>query len=135
MAEFNSSDITFLEIEQNETHIKLKKEIFTTINKSENINSENALEQKHSTPPHVLAASLMGINAPLVGVFYSSPSPDSAPFVKIGSKVKKGDVLGLIEAMKMINEIKSTCDGTVKNILIKNEQIVEFGQTLMEIEE
>lgn len=73
------------------------------------------------------------ITAPLVGVYYTSAGPDSPPFVKQGQSVKKGDTLCIIEAMKVLNEIKAPNDGIVQNILAENGVLVEFGQTLMEL--
>ena len=70
------------------------------------------------------------VKSPLVGTFYQSASPESEPFVKEGDTVKKGQVLGIVEAMKLMNEIESEYDGTVKEILVKNEQMVEFGQPM-----
>ncbi len=69
--------------------------------------------------------------SPIVGTFYEKSSPDAQPFVKIGSKVKKGDVLFIIEAMKVINEITSEFDGEVVEILVRDGQMVEFEQPLM----
>lgn len=70
------------------------------------------------------------VESPLVGTFYSAPNPDSAAFVKVGDSVKKGQVLGIIEAMKLMNEVESEYDGVVKAILVENEQMVEYGQPL-----
>lgn len=74
------------------------------------------------------------VKSPLVGTYYAASSPDSAPFVKVGDKVTKGQVLGIVEAMKLMNEIESEFDGTVKEILVENEQMVEFGQPMFVIE-
>jgi acetyl-CoA carboxylase biotin carboxyl carrier protein len=74
------------------------------------------------------------VKAPLVGTFYRKPSPDSDPFVKVGDIVKKGQVLCIIEAMKMMNEIKSEFDGEVSSIEIEDGQPVEFGQTIIVIQ-
>ena len=74
------------------------------------------------------------VKAPLVGTFYRKPSPDSDPFVKVGDIVKKGQVLCIIEAMKMMNEIKSEFDGEVSSIEIDDGQPVEFGQTIIVIQ-
>lgn len=74
------------------------------------------------------------VKSPLVGIFYSAASPDEEPFVKVGDTVKKGQVLGIVEAMKLMNEIESDFDGVVKEILINNEQLVEFGQPMFVIE-
>lgn len=73
------------------------------------------------------------VKSPLVGIFYDSPNPDSSPFVKVGQTVQQGDVLCVIEAMKVMNEIKSTVDGIVGEILVYNQQMVEFNQNLFRI--
>ena len=70
------------------------------------------------------------INSPMVGSFYRAASPDSAPFIEVGSTVKKGEVLCIIEAMKLLNEIESEHDGIIKKILVENGQPVEFGEPL-----
>lgn len=77
-------------------------------------------------------ASVSGqvVTSPLVGTFYSSPSTDAAPFVAVGDTVKAGQVLGIVEAMKLMNEIESEYTGTVQEILVENEQTVEYGQPL-----
>jgi acetyl-CoA carboxylase biotin carboxyl carrier protein len=73
------------------------------------------------------------IKSPLVGTFYAAPAQDSDPFVKIGDRVKKGQVLAIVEAMKMMNEIESDCDGVISDILVANGEAVEFGQPLFKI--
>lgn len=73
--------------------------------------------------------------APLVGIFYASASPDKEPFVRVGSKIKKGDSLCLIEAMKMMSEVKSEKDGVIQEILVKNGDMVEYDQPLFRIQE
>lgn len=73
------------------------------------------------------------VTSPLVGVFYAAASPDAEAFVKVGDTVKKGQVLGIIEAMKLMNEIESEYDGVVEAILVKNEETVEYGQPLFRI--
>ena len=70
------------------------------------------------------------VKSPLVGTFYAAPSPEAEPFVKKGDIVKKGQVLGIVEAMKLMNEIESEYDGVVEEILIENEDMVEYGQSL-----
>ena len=71
--------------------------------------------------------------APLVGTFYAAPAEDAAPFVKVGDSVKEGQVLAIVEAMKLMNEIESDFSGTVTEILVENGQAVEFGQPLFVI--
>ena len=73
------------------------------------------------------------VTSPLVGTFYESSSPDADAFVKVGDTVKKGQVLGIIEAMKLMNEIESEYDGVVEAILVNNEEVVEYGQPLFRI--
>jgi acetyl-CoA carboxylase biotin carboxyl carrier protein len=73
------------------------------------------------------------ITSPLVGTFYRAPSPTAKPFVEVGSQVKKGQVLCIIEAMKLMNEIESDVDGTVTEILVENGKPVEFGEKLFKI--
>lgn len=70
------------------------------------------------------------VKSPLVGTFYAAPSPEAEPFVKKGDIVKKGQVLGIVEAMKLMNEIESEYNGVVEEILIENEDMVEYGQPL-----
>ncbi len=73
------------------------------------------------------------INSPIVGTFYRSPSPDASPFVDVGSRVKKGQVLCIIEAMKLMNEIESDVDGEILEIYPQNAQPVEFGEPLFAV--
>lgn len=70
------------------------------------------------------------VKSPMVGTFYSKSSPTSEPFIKIGSKVKKGDTLCIIEAMKLMNEIESEFDGEVVEILVRDEEMVDYGKPL-----
>ena len=73
------------------------------------------------------------IKSPLVGTFYAAPSEDAEPFVAVGDGVKKGKTLGIVEAMKLMNEIESEYEGTVTEILVENGQMVEYGQPLFRI--
>ncbi|WP_272976132.1 acetyl-CoA carboxylase biotin carboxyl carrier protein [Deinococcus geothermalis] len=74
------------------------------------------------------------VKAPIVGTFYAASSPDAPPYVKVGDKVQVGQVLCIIEAMKLMNEIEAEVSGTVREILVKNAEPVEYGQTLFIIE-
>jgi acetyl-CoA carboxylase biotin carboxyl carrier protein len=74
------------------------------------------------------------VNAPLTGIFYRSPSPQAPPFIQVGSQVTQGDVIGLIEAMKLFNEIRSTASGKVRRIMVENGQLVRAHQPILELE-
>ena len=74
------------------------------------------------------------VNAPLTGIFYRASSPQTEPFVQVGSNVNTGDVIGLIEAMKLFNEIRSTASGTVRRIFSENGQLIRAHQPLLEVE-
>lgn len=93
--------------------------------------AEHSLEDREK---RVEAEAGNVIKSPLVGTFYRSSSPEAAPFVQAGDIVKKGQVLGIVEAMKLMNEIESEFDGIVKEIRAENEQMVEYGQPLFVIE-
>jgi acetyl-CoA carboxylase biotin carboxyl carrier protein len=74
------------------------------------------------------------VKAPIVGTFYASPSPDKPPYVRVGDTVKKGDVIMIIESMKLMNEVNSEYDGVVKEVLVENGSPVEYDQPIMVIE-
>ena len=107
---------------------------------SNNLGSVQIAQNPISNQPHNAinssvndTSNMQSIDSPMVGIIYLTPKPSSPPFVKNGQKIKKGDTICLIEAMKTFNEIKSDKDGVVKSILIKNGEAVEFGQPLFEI--
>ena len=114
-------------------------------NKTNSIEITNAVIANTQDTPHVKSKSIsqnlpteeplniLSIDSPMVGIVYMTPKPSSPPFIKTGQKVKKGDTICLIEAMKTFNEIKSDKDGVIKSILVKNGEAVEFGQPLFEI--
>jgi len=80
------------------------------------------------------ASHLVEVTAPIVGTFYDSPAPDAVAYVKVGDRVKAGAVLCIIEAMKLMNEIETETAGTVAEILVRNEEPVEYGQVLFRID-
>lgn len=86
--------------------------------------------------PQPAAPAISGnkVTAPIVGTFYAAPSPDDEPFVTVGKRVNKGDVIFIIESMKVMSEVQSEFSGVVKEILVSNAQAVEFGQPIMIIE-
>jgi acetyl-CoA carboxylase biotin carboxyl carrier protein len=85
-------------------------------------------------PPLPTHSPDQAVTAPMVGTFYAAPAPGANPFVEVGSEVKQGDVLCIIEAMKMMNQIECDKPGRVVSVLVKNGDPVEFGQTLFVIE-
>ena len=87
-----------------------------------------------STEPAENQTSDQSIVSPMVGTFYSAPSPTAKPFVTVGQKINQGDTVGIIEAMKIMNQIEADQSGTVVEILIKDGEAVEFGQPLIVIE-
>jgi len=92
--------------------------------------------QAASVPETAVAVSVgTPVKSPLVGIFYASSSPESAPFVTVGSQVKKGDVVCIVEAMKIMNEVKAPKDGVITEIHLENGELVEFDQVLMQIGE
>jgi acetyl-CoA carboxylase biotin carboxyl carrier protein len=86
-----------------------------------------------AAPPAAEDAGAHIINSPIVGTFYRAPSPDADPFVEVGSRIKKGQVLCIIEAMKLMNEIESDVDGVVAKIYPQNAQAVEYGEPLFAV--
>ncbi len=78
-------------------------------------------------------SGLIDVKSPMLGVFYASSSSEAAPFVKIGDRIKKGQVLCIIEAMKLMNEILAEKDGEISSVCVENGQIAEFGQTIFTI--
>ena len=89
--------------------------------------STQSQSEKHETEGKV-------ITSPLVGVFYAAPAEDADAFVQVGDTVKKGQVLAIVEAMKLMNEIESDYDGTIAEILVENGQAVEYGQPLFKLQ-
>lgn len=94
--------------------------------------SPMAAAEEASAPSAELSSDKV-ISSPLVGTFYNAASPEAEAFVKVGDSVKKGQVLGIIEAMKLMNEIESEYDGVVEAVLVQNEAVVEYGQPLFRI--
>ena len=103
------------------------------INQNNSENSPSILTTNNQKNKNEVSDILMSIDSPMVGIIYLTPKPSSPPFAKKGQKIKKGDTICLIEAMKTFNEIKSDRDCTIKTIMVKNGEAVEFGQPLFEI--
>lgn len=139
MERFEVSTITELELEHSGSKIKLKKggeyvpsTVMVPNVKPEQQTVKAAVETKDTANVSKAAAEkLAEVKAPLVGTFYRAPSPDDKPFVLVGQSVKKGDVLGIIEAMKLMNEILAPEDGVVESIFAENGSMVEYNQVLL----
>ena len=116
-----SNKSTSIEITNTLIYQKSNQQVKTDLPK----NSVSSVQEK--------STNIITIDSPMVGIIYLTPKPSSPPFVKKGQKVKKGDTICLIEAMKTFNEIKSDKDGLIKDILVKNGEAIEFGQPLFEI--
>ena len=123
--------------EQNGTKIRLeKKKQKIQINGTPDLAMESAAicaEEAVTDTDTGTQKSGKTITSPLVGVFYAAPSEDADPFVKVGDPVKKGQVVGIVEAMKLMNEITSDCDGVVREVCVENAEAVEYGQPLFVI--
>lgn len=95
--------------------------------------TESAAELQAQETPEAKMVEGKAVKSPLVGIYYASPSPTSPAFIEVGSAVKKGDVLCIVEAMKIMNEILAEQDGVITEICAENETLVEYGQTLVKI--
>lgn len=153
----NSSDIAYFEYKTNDGHIKMDKSLTRSLTeapskeivknevkeevvtaKTESFsNNETVISQLVSQEKTKVSEDedLYIVKSPMVGTFYTSPSPDKAPFVSVGDTVKTSSILCIIEAMKLMNEIESEVSGTIKEILVKNGEMVEYGQPLFKIKE
>ena len=135
----SDSNLTQFQIEEDGFKLSMKtdKQSKVVVQKQESVPKEIqsvAMDEiKPAEQKEIKKAEGNVVKSPLVGTFYSASSPDSAPFVKVGDTVKKGQVRGIVEAMKLMNEIESEFDGVVKEIQIENEQVVEYGQPLFVI--
>jgi acetyl-CoA carboxylase biotin carboxyl carrier protein len=136
------SGIAELEITEGEEKVKIVKGGVVTVSPTVVAAAHPAAPVAAAAPAALPAVASAGaadavpaveghvVKAPMVGTFYRSPSPDAKPFVEVGQAVKEGDVICIIEAMKLMNEIDADAAGTVKAILVENGQPVEYGQPL-----
>lgn len=126
---FEKSQISSMDLEIGDMKIKLEKNLTVVSAPLAPVVTENLTvkETKSAEQP------LITIDSPLVGTFYTAVKPGAKPFVEVGSKVKKGDVVCIIEAMKSMNEIKSDKDGVIKEVLVNDGDMVEYGQAMFVI--
>ena len=137
------SDLTALEISEGNTRIRLERSVSATapstmplvavpaVPEVTAVSIPETVQSEHSST--VDFNNMNEVKSPMVGVFYAAPSPGAQPYVSIGSKVKAGDVLCIVEAMKLMNEIVAEQDGEIVDICAQDGQIVEYGQTLFKI--
>ena len=144
--EIDTSSLRVFELENSDIKLKLSKNEENSSYKENIINTtsfENstAFKKETTTSPEetlveteeLIEENLNIVRSPLVGTYYASSTPGGAPYVEVGSKVKKGDVLCIVEAMKIMNEITSEVDGEIVEALRSDEEIVEFGMELFKI--
>ncbi|MBN2911327.1 MAG: acetyl-CoA carboxylase biotin carboxyl carrier protein [Coprococcus sp.] len=140
----SDSDLTEFNLQDDTLNISMSKEKTIVQQMAVNADPADVLQYQPVVQQAVHTESVNAVDdevrtgsvvkSPLVGTYYAASSPENPPFVKVGDKVSKGQVLGIVEAMKLMNEIESEFDGTVKEILVENEQMVEFGQPMFVIE-
>jgi len=129
------TDVTELQLEREGAKLKIKREKY--LSSFEAISHPRKPEVAETMEPRVEVteeSKLVTITSPIVGIFHRSPAPEAAPFVEVGSIVKKGQVLCIVEAMKLMNEIESDTDGIIAKILVDNGQPVEYGEPLFLVE-
>lgn len=123
---FEASVLSEVEVEMDGVKVAAKKNTFEAGHGSVKTTTE-------SVPVHKKPLGGKKITAPLVGIFYRASAPGEEPFIKEGQQIKKGDVIGIIEAMKLMNEITATEDGVVLSIEAKDGEMVEYGETLVNL--
>ncbi len=128
-------NLTEISVEEEGVKIHLRKGLSGEIERSVRIASP-VLTPAGEVPPAEKegAKNVVEIKAPMVGTFYRSPGPDAKPFVDVGNRVNEGDVLCIIEAMKLMNEIKSEIKGKIVDVLAENGGPLEFGQAMFLVE-
>ena len=132
-----ASNLNEIEVSQGEESVRISKSSGEIkVLQDSNIGINNEPQSINKIDNNQIENEIKGnkVTSPIVGTFYRKPSPDKEPFVKVGDIVNKGDVLCIIEAMKMMNEIKSEFDGKISSIEVDDGQPVEFGQTIIVIE-
>ena len=130
LEEFN---LTELEYTEKDTKIKVSKNNISIKNNTTPISYDVASASENSKKPSNLKSGTE-VTSPIIGTAYHSPEPGAKKFVEVGKKIKKGDTIMIVEAMKTMNHVPSTADGTVKEICVADGQPVEFGQTIIILE-
>jgi len=130
--DFESSTLMTLELEMEGFKLRLSKNKTTEIQNTQPAKEESQQPIQTTQKPIQLNPQNI-IKSPLVGTFYAASTPNGKPFVEVGSHVKKGQVVCIIEAMKIMNEITSPYDGVIKEVLAKNGDVIGFNQVLMRL--
>lgn len=133
IALLKDSDITELQVEKDGTKVKIKREKMLSSLEMP-VHKSTVLREKIAAETEEEAQRVVTITSPIVGTFYRAPTPETSTFVEVGTQVNKGQVLCLVEAMKLMNEIESDVDGIIVKILVENGQPVEYGEPLFLIE-
>ena len=131
----NEFDLTEIEYTEKDTKIKVSKSNSSISNQS--INAQSASSKSvGNVAAETTSETISGIQvtSPIIGTAYHSPEPGAKKFVEVGKKIKKGDTVMIVEAMKTMNHVPSTADGVVKEICVADGQAVEFGQTIIILE-
>ena len=130
LKEFN---LTEIEITEKDTKIKVSKNNVSISNQPQVISSSSPASSSTPTRTQNIKSGTE-ITSPIIGTAYHAPEPGAKKFVEIGKKIKKGDTIMIVEAMKTMNHVPSTADGVVKEICVEDGQPVEFGQTIIILE-
>ena len=130
LKEFN---LTEIEITEKDTKIKVSKNNVSISNQPQVISSSSPTSSSAPTQTQNIKSGTE-ITSPIIGTAYHAPEPGAKKFVEIGKKIKKGDTIMIVEAMKTMNHVPSTADGMVKEICVEDGQPVEFGQTIIILE-
>ena len=130
LEEFN---LTEIEITEKDTKIKVSKNLGSNINQPSMV-SNNSPSEKSILENNKNSKNGIEVTSPIIGTAYLAPEPGAKKFVELGKKIKKGDTIMIVEAMKTMNHVPSSSDGVVKEICIDDGQPVEFGQTLIVLE-
>ena len=124
--------LTGLEITEENSKVRLERSISAPVSETVYSVPESA-GSAQTTPPTAGAKDYISVESPIVGVFYAAPTENADPYVSIGDKVKKGQTLCIVEAMKLMNEIASEEDGIISEICVTDGQVVEYGTELFRI--
>lgn len=127
------NDLTELEYEKGDERICVKRSAGESFTQPVNVAQQHGNPSHHIMAPKEVVSSSNTINAPTVGVFYTAKSPQDPPYVKPGDHIKQGDVVGVIEAMKVFTNVVADRDGIVEKVLVNNEEGVEYDQPLIQI--